>query len=150
MNTPTYKEQFDKITRAYFNNELEPMNSCACFIGNLLNGRTVWRLIRGFLELEIKNEFKEPRDILTPIKASDYCLTEGEKCIVSESAGLYSADDIIEMENNFLKLWSNGGRTEQSLFEAMDSTLDMLRKIHESKGEVIDSFEFKKRELATN
>jgi hypothetical protein len=144
MNTPTFKEQFDKITRAYFNDELKPLNSCACFIGNIFDKDSRWQWIREFDTTEdncsrwrgIKNErYPWMRDA-----ASEY--------IKFFFNGFYSCEDIINMESNFLTIWdAKGGRTEQSLFEAMDSTLDMLRRIHESKGEIIESYEFKPRNL---
>jgi hypothetical protein len=137
MNTPTFKQQFDKITIAYFENRLNPMDACACFIGNLLNGKEDWIDCR----LGMSGSPEKFRLDLTEKNAL--------RTIEIESDGLYSPMDIIEMEWNFLYIWKDGLKTEESLFDAMDSTLDMLKKIHESKGEVIGAIELKKRELAT-
>lgn len=37
METPTFKEQYNKIVNAYLKGELNPWDGCACFVGNLLN-----------------------------------------------------------------------------------------------------------------
>lgn len=42
----TYKEQFDKLTRAYINDEVQPFENCACFVGNLLNKNAMWCLAK--------------------------------------------------------------------------------------------------------
>jgi hypothetical protein len=150
MNTPTFKEQFDKITMAYFDDTLEPYTNCACFIGNLLGGEK-WAWCRGDWGVVDKSI------------NSDY-VDEGIKFILRSSNGLYTPLQIFQMEKNFLTIISKNTSGsddlddsidenlehedyEHALFLAMDSTLDMLRKIHEAKGEVIESFEFKKREL---
>lgn len=49
MNThPSFLEQYDKVTRAYFDGTLNPFNSCACFIGNILNDKGEWAWARTF------------------------------------------------------------------------------------------------------
>jgi len=42
MKTPTFREQYNKIVGAYLRDELKPLNSCACFVGNLLNNTAGW------------------------------------------------------------------------------------------------------------
>lgn len=140
MNTPTYKEQFDKITRAYFSCELWPYNPCACFVGNLLNNTSEW--IGGrYGSFENGNHF-----------SYNYNYREGVDSIRKESNNLYSPDEIASLEELFLssiaKDGDNGISAENALYNGMDCTLDALRKIHESKGEVVDTIPFKKRQLA--
>lgn len=125
MNTPTYKEQFDKITRAYIRDEIRPWENCACFIGNMLNNTSAWAFYRTC-----------NGSTLVPCRATDF----------DPLYYFYTMQEICDLENNFLNALNLRG-DEESLFAAMDSTLDMLRKIHESKGEIIETFEFKKREL---
>ncbi len=138
MKTPTFREQYDKIVGAYLRNELEPLDSCACFVGNLLNRNDNWGTVSG-------GKFGRPRH------------EWGLKAIEVESNGLYSSEDISELEYNFLfpedRDWVQAARNstteeyEKKLFEQMESTLELLKQIHESKGEVIDNYTFAKREL---
>ena len=155
----TFKEQYDKIVDAYFGNRLEPFNGCACFVGNLLNNRSAWQLVRKW-NYEGKGKITE--DLLH--------YTAGLNCIVKNSQGFYSPSDIVRIENNFLaKINENTANFsgieeyndkdidtiqehpnyEEALFIAMDSTLDLLKQIHEAKGEVVDIPKLEKRQLVT-
>lgn len=145
MKQPTYKEQFDKITTAYFKDEVEPEQSCACFIGNLLNGNEGWEDVRDF-----EREWTKDYVVTGYLNPNGYWYKRGLAVIAIESGGLYNADQIVEMEKNFLTIWYNGGKTEDSLFLAMSSTLDMLREIHESKGEITEVQPFAKRQLVNS
>jgi hypothetical protein len=145
MNTPTYKEQFDKITRAYVDNEMDPLMECACFIGNLLN-TDEWAICRTFKAIEFpyrKGTTFVESDITCPIPANEHWIKEK---VLHLSQGLYSADDIIRLENNFLTVWLNGNETEDALFHAMESTLEMLKQIHIRKGEHVEEIPFTKRQ----
>lgn len=130
MRHPTYKEQYDKITRAYFRNEIEPYLNCACFIGNLLNNTDKWNAMRDCIT----------GNKMTPVVDAK---------TLDPVFGFYTIEEICEMENNFLDAIENYSYTgwENSVFYAMSSTLDMLRKIHESKGEITEVQSFTKRQL---
>lgn len=156
MNTPTFKEQFDKITTAYFEGRLSPERPCGCFIGNLLNNTEEWNHARVFTSQfnPVVCERRYPNDEWE----RDY-IKEGIMSIEILSNGLYTIEDIIDLEQNFLNIARTGVPlvcthedidsfyTEETLFAAIDSTLDLLRKIHESKGEIIEDFEFSKRSV---
>lgn len=157
MKKPTYKEQFDKLTEAYIAGEVNPLDSCACFIGNLLNGKNEWGAGRAFTD-EYECVIKQPQLIAD--------------CVAKEAGGLYTPYEIIDMEMLFLQTisdWSPGAarrmfysarkivvddeslvteEDESALFHAFCVTLDRLKEIHISKGEVIDETPvFKKRVL---
>lgn len=141
--TPTFQEQYNKITSAYYKDELKPMNGCACFVGNLLNNNGAWEGTRCYLENRL-NDMELPR------------AKHGRYQISIESGGLYTPEDILLMEHNFLRkcfdtnlnmFRQSGIATEERLFEAMVSTLELLRKLHESKGEVVKDYHFTKREI---
>lgn len=140
MRQPTFKEQFDKITTAYIKDELEPYQDCACFVGNLLNNTTTWAFCR--------------RQVMTSGKTYEQCKWNESllaDTIQKEAGGFYTPEEILRLEGNFMQFLYNatlGTSTEDIIFSAMDSTLDMLRKIHESKGEVIEDYKFEKRQLA--
>lgn len=132
---PTYKQQFDKLTVAYIENKVDPYDACACFIGNLLNGKDAWLRCRQGYTYEV-SAFR----LIVDDKAFS--------CIREESGGLYTPREIIDMEYNFLYTYGHFGKNENSLFEAFCSTLEMLKNIHISKGEDVELIgEFKKREL---
>lgn len=134
MNTPTYKEQFDKITRAYIANELNPLDGCACFIGNLLNGNSRWTFGR---------KFDWGNDGLATVCNEKFLLSIVKK----EANGLYTAQEIVDLEENFLDKYACLLSREDALFHAMESTLEMLKQIHISKGEIVDPIPFAKRQL---
>jgi hypothetical protein len=144
---PTFQQQFDKITKAYFKNELQPFKACACFIGNMLNGNQDWRHGRIFFD----NGKSLPYNVIIVADTLE-----------KESNLLYSMVDIVKLENNFLKklkysanehqILDNGNviapsYTEENLYKAMESTLVMLREMHEQKGEIVQDYSFVKREL---
>ncbi len=145
MNTPTYYEQWMKLTTAYVNGEVDPFDCKACFVGNLLNNNGGWGSIRnpsmcvvmltGVPEMsEFKGDAKE-----------------SEMEIIKESNGLYSKEDIAFIEAQFLyQITKNGGeatawalssvsdKDENALFIAFEKTLEVLKQIHIEHGEVID------------
>ena len=142
MKKPTFREQYDKIVDAYLRDELEPKNSCACFIGNLLNNSSKWVWCR---------DWNVKYDPIITTDSKSYLV--GLRVITLESKGLYTPEEIVEMEALFLK--SCGGMnwlrdnnvTEENLFKAMEVTLQLLREIHEFKGEVVEDYTFKQRKL---
>lgn len=137
--TPTYKEQFDKITRAYINGELKPWDACACFIGNIFNNTEDWI-------------YALPRN--KGFHGSDK-ISRGVRQIREQSN--YTPEEIEMLEYNFLNIYSDvfnnrkRCRTEETLYNAMVSTLEMLRQIHISKGENVEMISLIKRtELVNN
>lgn len=121
----TYKEQFDKITRAYIKDELNATDCQACFVGNMLNNTFKWAMLRDIFDHKpfYQNAFD-------PVYK------------------FYTMEEICDLEKNFMdqKINSCHG-DEDNLFVALESTLEMLKKIHESKGEIVDAIPFQKRVL---
>ena len=145
MKTPTFKEQFDKIVNAYLKNELEPVNPCGCFIGNLLNNKSSWIQVRDI-------RFNIEKDLNRPY------VKGGVECIFSESNGLYTPEEIIGMEAIFMKTIYGEecmksqedfqeGEFEEAIYEAMEKAPLKLKEIHESKGEIVEDYTFTKRKL---
>lgn len=134
----TFKEQFDKLTIAYINNEVRPYHACSCFVGNLLNGNHRWSWARGLSFGTITQITKRYEDAQVEI--------------IKECEGLYTVKELIYLESIFMDnikyVKVNSPEYEGDLFKAFERTLDELKKIHISKGEKIDEeFTFKKREL---
>lgn len=128
----TFKEAYDKIIEAYFKDEIKPYDIEFCFCGTLAyNGNTVWNFWTN--DVYSKNELEEMEYVLLK-KISD--LTIGGNDIFQGSP------------KNRHKVLGHP-EYENAVFCGMRAALDVLRKIHESRGEVIEPFEFKKRELAT-
>jgi len=131
MNKPTFKEQSEKIIQAYLKCEINPWAPCACFVGNLLNrsGKWVSRLPGSHNRGKIwENHPGLPHAI---------------DSVFIESSGLYSLQDVLLLEKNFLDIIDDNRtqdweQTEEGLFLAMVSTLEMLKQLHISKGEIIE------------
>jgi len=142
MNTPTYKEQFDKLTAAYINNEVNPYDACACFVGNLLNNKGAWA-------------FREWTGQRAPYKSA-------VECVFKESNGFYTPKEMYMLEyifisnisdntpNSWFRERLNDANYENALFIAFEKTLEALKALHISKGEVIEEAPiFNKRVLQT-
>src|SRR6478752_3595352 len=86
--TPTFTEQYDKIVGAYLKNELNEMDPCACFIGNLLNNTTGWSKLR---DVDFSNH-----GLAQPFQPISEGLRDPEY-------QFYTMEEICLMENNFLK-----------------------------------------------
>ena len=151
----TFQEQYNKVVKAYMENELRPMRSSSCFVGNMLNNRCEWIHLR---KLEINNNGKMN---LVPVSEEEFLngfITDSNREMQLASyrrrlnllKGFYTIDDICKLEQCFLNAvnWMNT-KDENKLFSAMEKTLLLLREIHESKGEEINYVEsFKKREYS--
>ena len=156
---PSYKEQFDKLTRAYISNKVNPWDECACFVGNLLNNEGIWSTMRFGNADEIISGASEPIRVFPNGFLTCTDVMKAENCIDKESAGLYTPEEICQLENMFIGVIVKSGGNymawqhneietadEQSLFTAFSKTLDLLKQIHLSKGEIIDEVpEFKRR-----
>lgn len=128
-----YRTAFDRITKAYYKGELNPYITCGCFCGNLLQGNGNWSC-----NLDKANNFytyEELKDLekhfLSDIKINN----NKEGLVKYVDWSYYSVEDPKYLGS------------EEALFKAMESTLEMLRTIHEDKGEVIEDYNFVKREL---
>lgn len=140
-----YIKQWQRITSAYLNDELNPLDNCACFIGNLLHGRTEWRNVICSLNGEHLKVMKY---------TSPNAYKAGVRCIRANSP--YSVDQVGRLEHNFLKIIAErtfakntaklveydsdqlhllGKNYEIALYEAMVSTLELLRQIHIKLGD---------------
>ena len=144
MNTPTYKQQFDKLTEAYIMGNVDPWECKACFVGNLLGGDQ-WEDIRsGAMAKTVQTG--------TPNKvSSNYKAHLAIDFIKERSNGLYTPEEIISLEATFLHSYGfdrGGSVDENALFISFEKTLNLLKQIHISKGEIIDDAPvFQKRTL---
>lgn len=151
-----FKTQFDKLTMAYIEEKVDPYKECACFVGNLLNGNNRWNGIRKYMT--------NGRSTILDPTFYDYggSVNLAVESIKEQSDGMYSPEEILHLENVFLYTLEQGTvgtyespcrgtvlthpNYEEALFKAFSITLDELKKIHESKGEVVDEFIFTKRQ----
>lgn len=137
----TYQEAYDRLTTAYLQNKVNPYNGCACFVGNLLNGSDNWIGMRTCV-----GKLRE----------------KAISCVNEESGGKYTTGDILSLEAKFMsrvvlpysskcdmgyysghktmeEIWQNPTpEMEEILWRAFVDTLEDLKKLHISKGEVID------------
>lgn len=146
MEKITFQIQYDKIVNAYYQDKLNPYQCCGCFVGNLLDNEDMWRRCKPGLFL------KEGSNIRKPTQTE---IDNAIKIIREKSGGLYTPEEIFKIEAKFMSYFRGTSENwkqitpdfENTLFKAMESTLIMLKEIHESKGEIVPSYDFKKREL---
>lgn len=143
----TFKKAFDRLTEAYIKDQVNPFDQCACFVGNLLNGKD-WTNIN---LLNSTREYENFYGFCIPIGFRT--LDHIKRVLERECDSFYTPDNVDVLEKLFLKVYhQHGGRRHQdidedALFKAFEVTLDLLKKIHESHGEVVDQYEFKQRQL---
>ncbi len=141
---PKFSEQYDKIIRAYFKDDIKPYHAGFCFCGTIginieLSGidRLVWS--NDWYSNEEYNEMEYL--LLSTIR--NYTIGKSACSIYGrnnseDSEYLYSSRESIKSHENY----------ENALFEGMSSALDALKKIHISKGEIIEETPvFEKRVL---
>jgi hypothetical protein len=111
MERLTYKQAYDKIIDAYFKDEIEPYDAKFCFCGTLCDNSVGWM---GNSLTGIHNNF-----------------------------GSYSGVDYGKMESALFSKIDRTGRHmpdyEDALFSGMVAALDVLKEIHRSRGEDVDS-----------
>lgn len=147
----TYREAYDRIVDAYFKDELDPFDDCACFIGNLLFGDDSWvgcRTTRNLyppqtseilLAIRFVNNFGYTPDQITDLELNFLsCIAKYDFNKAKVEAREKPRHEVYKMYRRF---------DEDTLFLAMSSTLDMLKAIHEDNGEIVDAPVLTKRIL---
>lgn len=120
MIQPTYKQQFDKITEAYIKGEIRPFDAKFCFCGTLANGY-YWN--------------NDPDYGINDFEQMEEALLRSFEPIGLEYTGLRNAH---VAAGGFLDDLSKHPLFEEYLFKGMCNALEVLKKIHISRGEVID------------
>jgi len=134
----TFREQYDKLVGAYLKNQVIPTESCACFVGNLLNGTRKWRCAREY-------NFMGNPSILYSLDNERAGIIE----ISKEGKGMYTLEDISVLEDTFMLTWCDKkmcNSNEDALYTAFEKALIKLKEIHESKGEIVENYIFQKRQ----
>ena len=121
MKKTTYAQAYNLIIDAYFKDEINPGNPFFCFCGTLCDNTHAWYGSR----------------------MSGY----------HYGSHGYTGDDFVRMEKALCSNQRNKGNDphyEDSLFNGMCAALEVLKEIHRSRGEDVDSVpEFTKRQLQT-
>lgn len=163
---PTFIQQYDKIVAAYMNNILNPLCPTYCFVGNMFNGSNIFTRLRRYENFTVKPHSWFYRKISSSIQHEIFVRMFENK----DNMYFYTLKEIISLEKLFLdtiyrkdreiKRLSNKihpdstawvlyptaqKRFEDKLYLAMEKTLELLKAIHESKGEEIPSYSFYKR-----
>jgi hypothetical protein len=128
MNKLTYKEAYDKIIQAYFNDEIIPFDPKFCFCGTLCDNSQQW--------------FRNPTKF-----HNNFLGYKGEDFVKMETA-LFRA----LYKQNSQGEWYGNRYTKKTyedvLFKAMCAALEVLKEIHRKRGEDVDSVPvFEKRQL---
>ena len=123
MNTPTYEQQFNKITEAYIKGDIKPMDRSFCFCGTLedndhkwINKNTCKNLTYSF------GEYKKMEDALLNH------LTQ---------FSIFRTIDGCWMGNGCPEL-CDPIKYEPALFNGIVAALEVLKQIHIERGEIID------------
>lgn len=159
QTTPTYAEQWQKLTTAYVNGQVDPFDCKACFVGNMLNRDKTWGGCTNYSLFSIR-KYGVVGKGLFDINGTEF--KDAIESIKKQSNGFYSPQEIADIEALFLytihehdgniSAWRDECVTEQdevALFKAFEVTLEHLKQLHISKGEVIDDTPiFQKRTLA--
>jgi hypothetical protein len=131
MHTPTFRESYDLVIDAYFKDQINPYDNDFCICGTLA-GTAKW------------NNFGRER--VGPYSYGEYKRIEMG---LLHGINIHLCHIGAPMMKTHDKEFQATSVFEDALFYGMTKSLDVLKEIHESRGEVIESFEFKKRELAT-
>lgn len=138
MNNPTYKEQFDKITRAYINDEIQPYDIEFCFCGTLSYKKDAlgWWDTDFYCFQDLHNmEFELLNTIMVKTIGGNDIYIQSDL----DNDNCWEKRDAVKNHSNY----------EDAVFEGMCKALDVLKAIHISKGEVIDEVPaFQKRKLS--
>lgn len=130
MTTPTYKQQYDKIIQAYFKDEIKPMSMNFCFCGTLAD--------KVVDSADGSQEEWESKDYTMPeFLKMEEALMIGLKANKNKNSGW-----------NIFSARTSDADYEERLFEGMCAALEVLKKIHIERGEIIDEDPvFQKRKL---
>src|ERR1700761_4647191 len=90
----SYLEAREKIIQAYYKDELDPYNTCACFVGNLLDGDVTWPYTRTYR-----------LDGDAPMRIHPDTLSDALNLLRKTN---YTPEDITRLEDNFLKTINDG------------------------------------------
>lgn len=142
MKTPTYEQQWQKITEAYLKDKIRPYDHNFCFCGTLCNGGA-WA--RYLFERQVHNS---------------YSIYEAADFIRMETALLRVLHNDIETPRLLYDMWmgQDGNyhptiehpKYEQAVYDGMVAALEVLRQIHEAKGDpTAKSITLTKRQLQT-
>lgn len=116
MTKLTYSEAYDKIIQTYFNDEIKPYDGNFCFCGNLNDNNCTWGTVA------------DNKNYYTPLqyRTMEAALLD---CIQKKYIKCPEWSLIIEQSKNY----------EDWLFDAMCAALDVLKEIHRSRGEDVDT-----------
>ena len=142
MNTPTFEQQRNRIIEAYFEDKIKPMDTDFCFCGTLAGGDSGWcdNLFKTYAGYS-KREYIRMEDALLNRLIPFGVVTPEDMCEAHDEPAQWGGG---------IKNDSSIEEYEDALFQGMSDALDVLKEIHESRGEKTDAFEFKKRELVNN
>lgn len=129
MKAPTYQEQERKIHEAYIRGDMQPYDAKFCFCGTLANGSS-WYKADKIPELHSYN-------------GNEYF--EMEYALLGTIQRFKGFDGMREQQIMAHPEY------EDALFDGMVAALEVLKKIHEIKGEIIDTEPiFTKRKLTSH
>lgn len=149
-----FREQFDKLVKAYMNDEIRPHECVSCFVGNLLNNTAYWSSARHRVILGSCGTDWTDEEMSMLGSERRRKILKGVRSIIKEGDNTYTVKDIVRLENTFMHIigWDclnyvtlEEEEREERLFEAFCVTLQLLKRIHEANGEIVEDYVFEKR-----
>lgn len=141
METPTYAEQFNKITEAYIQGKIQPYDREFCFCGTLGYVKTDDMGSKWDYRLYYWDEYhKMEVALLKTLRDETIGRDKCESIYIDKPGGAADLRHELKTHVNY----------EAALFNGMCAALEVLKQIHISRGEIIDDVpQFTKRKLQT-
>lgn len=134
---PSFRTQFNKIENAYLNHTFDPMSSSHGFWGTIFNNDDRWNcLVAVKIEGDsIRQAYKDGTvEYLQGHEANQALFALALSVALHHCGGIYRVEDIVAVEKNFMTKYLVGDETEDALYEALTTSLDMLREMHKALG----------------
>lgn len=125
MNTPTYEQQWQKITEAYMRDEIKPYNSTFCFCGTLCDKSSKW--YGDVMTYHHSQNGYEGNDF---VKMETALLT-----VINNRLKLSLFSNFIDVDG-IIKRYFEHPDYESALFLGMTEALEVLRQIHAERCDV--------------
>lgn len=133
---PTYRKQFEKVSAAYHDGIFDPYDSSNDFWGCILNHEGEWgALIAMQFDGDIEQAVKQDQiKYFQGYVANPYLFAKAYVIFMRNSGGMYTVEDVLAIEKNFVEHYIKGGKDEGSLYYALSTSLEMLRALHQKIG----------------
>ncbi len=133
---PTYFEQREKIIQAYLSEDIQPFEPKFCFCGTLCNHTANWF----YGQSEVPENFQPRHMRYSSFGYAGIELYAMEEALLKTiHSELGSTELIYSSEDHYGDDLESKDGFEDALFLGMCAALDVLKEIHRSRGEDVDT-----------